>query len=938
MSVLDPVRVEELFHAAADLQGAEREDLLRLACGSDSEMRRTVGSLLAADCDPAALQSPVASTAERWARVSAIAREALEFPPGERTPFLVQACQGDAQLLLEVEERLASLQVSPIERDGLDSGTQIGSWRLIRELGRGGMGTVYLAERADGQFHQQAALKVIGVGFSDSGLIRRFLLERQILARLDHPAIARLLDGGLTSGNRPYFVLEYVDGARIDRYCQERRMSVRERLGLFLQVCGAVQYAHENLVIHCDIKPANILVASTGPAGSGHAGLHQIKLLDFGIAKLLADHVEFDAAQQTRTGRLLTLDYASPEQARGEPVNTRTDIYSLGTLLYELLAGRHPLGTSKGSMLGAARRLQETEPARPSEAAVHPPDRDVLRGDLDRIVLVAMQKDPVRRYSSVEAFAADIQRYLDGFPVSARGDSYSYRAGKFIRRNRALVAAAVLLLLIVAGSMAALVRSAAATERQRVRAERRFGEIREVARALIFDIDPVLLGIPGTTAVRKLINDRALIYLDRLSADAAGDLALERELATGYAHLATVQGMPIAANLGDEAGARSSLNKSLQLLLASIAADPGNADGVIQRVRTLQLLGQMELISGDPAAALPAHRQALEEIDVLLSRTAQPTGKMLNAGAISNLYLATNYAGNNGSASLGDPGAALPLMARARELFEQEVGIRESAPNPKFMNAYQFSNRALIEYELSSMYLLQLCRPVEARTHVERALDLLHSPGDDLTNTAIKRQLQITEVLHARILLEQGEVVRALESSASAVKLADELLRADPLNKNAQTDRIITEIVAGQAESAAGRTTTGFARIDHALTENESMLGDSAPGYIRSMLATNYLIAGAAEMAGGRFEMARQRFARAAELAGATMDRHPSDAKAKFDFSTAELGLASCVAHRGNKAAAAEHKASAAAAVRKVLDLHPDNPRAQKLMAEASTR
>jgi eukaryotic-like serine/threonine-protein kinase len=926
MFVHDPARVEEIFHAAADLQGAEREGLLCLACGSDPEMRRTVDSLLAADCHPAALLSPVASTAERWARVSAIAREALELPPAQRTSFLAQASGNDSQLLLDVEQSLASSPVSAIESDACALGTQIGSWRLIRELGHGGMGTVYLAERADGQFQQQAAVKVIGVGFSDRVVIRRFLRERQILARLDHPAIARLLDGGLTSGNRPYFVMEYVDGARIDRYCQERRLSVRERLGLFLQVCGAVQYAHRNLIVHRDIKPANILVTSAG----------QVKLLDFGIAKLLADHEELDAAQHTRTDLLLTLDYASPEQARGEPVGTATDIYSLGTVLYEMLAGLHPLGTRQGSF-ETGRRLQETEPARPSDVALHPPDRVVLRGDLDRIVLLAMQKDPARRYSSVEAFAADVQRYLDGFPVSARGDSYRYRAGKFIRRNRTLVGAAALLVVVVAGSIATLVRSNAATDRQRVRAERRFGEIREVARALIFDIDPLLEGIPGTTAVRKLINGRALTYLDRLSADAAGDVALERELATGYAHLATVQGTPVNANLGDEAGARSSLNKSLLLLGASLAADPGNADGIIQRVRTLELLGQMELLSGDPAAALPANRQGLQEIEALLSRTAHPTGKMLNATANSNLGLATNYAGNLGYGGLGDPGAAIPLMVRARELFEQEGRIRERLPNPKRMNMYRFSNPAFIELELSSVCLLQLCRLAEARAHAERALDLLNSPGDDLTNAEIRRKLQLTEVLHARILLEQGEVEKAVKSSASAVKVAEALLRADPLNTIARTDRITAEIVAGWAETAAGKT-SGYARMESALQENESMLGDSAPAYIRSMLTTNSLTAGTAEIAGGRYEAAWRHFARAAEFAGAAMEKHPSDVKAKFDFASVQIGLARCLARRGKTTAAAEHKALAAAVARKVLGLHPNNPRAQELLSEASTR
>ena len=921
----DPIRAEELFHAAADLHGAEREGFLRQACGANAVLRTTLDSLLAADQAPGCLLSPVAPTAERWAQVSVIAQKALDLPFPEREPFLSQACWNDPGLLVAVEQRLTSLPTPATGNHACVPGTQVGSWRLVRELGRGGMGTVYLAERADGQFQQQAAVKVIGVGFPDGGPIRRFLRERQILARLDHPAIARLIDGGLTSGNRPYFVMEYVDGARIDRYCQNRNLSIRERLGLFLQVCGAVQYAHRNLIIHRDIKPANILVTSGG----------KVKLLDFGIAKLFAGE-EFDEAQHTRTDLLLTLGYASPEQARGEPVGTATDIYSLGTVLYEMLAGLHPLGTRLGAF-ETGRRLQETEPARPSDVALRPPDRDVLRGDLDRIVLLAMQKDPARRYSSVEAFAADVQRYLDGFPVSARGDSYGYRGGKFIRRNRTFVGAAALLVVILTGSIATLVQSNAATNRQRERAERRFGEIREVARALIFDIDPLLEGISGTTSVRKLINGRALIYLDRLSADAAGDVALQRELATGYARLATVQGTPVYANLGDEPGARSSLNKSLQLLNASLAADPGNADGVIQLVRTLELLGQMELLSGDPAAALPSNRRSLQESEALLSRTAHPTGKMLNATANSNLGLATNYAGNMGFASLGDPGAAVPLLVRARELFEQEGRVRNGLPNPKRMNMYQFSNPAFIELELSSVYLLQLCRPAEARAHGERALDLLKSPGDDLTNAEIRRKFLLTEVLLARILLEQGAVEKAVESSASAVKLAEVLLRADPLNIIARTDRITAEIVAGWAETAAGKP-TGYVRMESALAENESLLGDSAPGYIRYMLTTNYLIAAPAEIAGGRYEVARRYFARAAEFASAAIKRHPSDSTAKFDFSTAELGLASCMAQRGNQAAAAEYRALAAAASRKVLDLHPDNPRGQKILAEASTR
>jgi len=600
-----------------------------------------------------------------------------------------------------------------------------------------------------------------------------------------------------------------------------------------------------------------------------------VKLLDFGIAKILADHEELDADQHTRTGLLLTLDYASPEQARGDPVGTRTDIYSLGTLLYELLAGQHPLGTSKSSLIETARRLQETEPERPSETAVHLPDRQILKGDLDRIVSVAMQKDPARRYPSVEAFAADIQRYLDGYPVLARGDSYRYRAGKFIRRHRTFVAAAALLILIVAGGIAALLHSAAATERQRVRAERRFGEIREVARALIFDIDPVLEGIPGTTSVRKLINDRALTYLDRLSADAAGDAALERELANGYVRLGTVQGTSSLANLGDEAGARSSFNKSLQLLQLAIAADPGNSDGIVQRVRTLDALGQMELMSGDPADAIP-------------------------------------------------------LMIRARELFEKVSIVVESDPNTSG-RTYRFLNQAVAELELSGVDLLQLDRPDEAKVHVQLALNLLHSPGNDLTNSEIKRLLETVEAFRTRILLEQGDVASALELSASVLKMSDALVRADPVNQEVSGDHIIAEIQAGQAQTAAGQTMAGFALIDQALQENERMASGPAPDYLRSLLVTNCLIAGGAEFGAGRFRLAAHRFSRAAELARASVERHPSDVKAKFDLLSAEMGLARCFAHDGNTVGSAEHRSLAIAAAQKVFDLQAANPMARKL-------
>ncbi|HEV7502973.1 MAG TPA: serine/threonine-protein kinase, partial [Vicinamibacteria bacterium] len=311
----------------------------------------------------------------------------------------------------------------------------IGRYRILRELGQGGMGVVYLAERADATFEKKAAIKVVHGGLASGVLKERFRHERRILATLDHPNIARLLDGGTTRDGLPYFVMEYVDGVPVDAYCETPPLPVRTRLALFLQICAAVQYAHQHLVIHRDLKASNVLVTAGGTP----------KLLDFGIAKL----VEPGALPQdeTRTGlRALSLQAASPEQVRGEPMAVTSDVYSLGVLLYRLLAGRSPYGPDRGSDPELLRAIFDDVPVRPSLVA--PPERRrELRGDLDWIVLKALRKEPARRYGSVEQLSDDISRHLTGRPVLAGPDSWQYRARKFVARNRTLIAAGVLLAL-----------------------------------------------------------------------------------------------------------------------------------------------------------------------------------------------------------------------------------------------------------------------------------------------------------------------------------------------------------------------------------------------------------------------------------------------------------------------------------------------------------
>lgn len=399
------------------------------------------------------------SSADRWARLDELFYAASDMAEADRAIFVAKACGDDSDLRDELEallrasaythgflEKPLSEAARNVVSGANPAGKVIGRYRVIRELGEGGMGRVYLAVRADEQYQQQVAIKIMHAGLGPSHtMLLRFRTERQILANLQHPNIARLLDGGVTEDGLPYLVMEYVDGIPIHKYCAGR--SIEERLGLFRTVCSAVEYAHANLVVHRDLKPLNILVTANGTP----------KLLDFGIAKLLdPNFAGVPAGQRTyATERLMTPEYASPEQILGEPVTTATDVYALGTLLYELLAGTQPFATQKLSPLAFARFITEVDPEPPSAAAARNPavgsaELRQLRGDLDNVVRTAMRKEPARRYASVALFSADVGAYLDGYPLLAGADSWRYRAGKFLRRHKrgVTVAAAVAALLI----------------------------------------------------------------------------------------------------------------------------------------------------------------------------------------------------------------------------------------------------------------------------------------------------------------------------------------------------------------------------------------------------------------------------------------------------------------------------------------------------------
>lgn len=539
--------------------------------------------------------------------IESLFHAALALPPDRIDAFLDERCAGDQSLQRQLNALLASHRqagqfietplVQPKEGVFDEPGADrlidqiIGHYRILQRLGEGGMGVVYLAQRADQHYEKRVAIKLIKRGMDTDSVLRHFHTERQILATFDHPNIARLLDGGATADGLPYFVMEHVEGVPIDAYCHAHELSITQRLQLFREVCGAVSYAHRHAVIHRDLKPSNILVGSNGVP----------KLLDFGIAKVLQPGEQRESILTMIGLRLMTPDYASPEQVRGEPLTTASDVYSLGVVLYRLLTGSQPYELPRASA-DISRAITATEPRKPSAAvtligsaaasAAEPAPWSAdgsaerwargLRGDLDNIVLMALRKEPARRYQSVEQFSEDIRRHLETLPVLARKDTLGYRGGKFVQRNRvATVAAAIVAVSLLGGIIATTWQAQKAREQEAIakaektRAVRRFNDVRRLAHSVLFDYYDAIKDLSGATAARERLVKDALTYLDSLAGEATGDVALQRELAAAYDRVGDVRGAVYStASLGDATGAMDSYSKALAIREAMVAADP----------------------------------------------------------------------------------------------------------------------------------------------------------------------------------------------------------------------------------------------------------------------------------------------------------------------------------------------------------------------------
>ncbi len=723
---------------------------------------------------------------ERWHHIDSILRECLDHDPAGRQQILDRACEGDHGLRQEVEKLLAfddhgathvisvavqaaaagwQTSVPPARGLGLAEGDRIGAYRIVREIGRGGMGTVYLAERDDQHFHKQVAIKLVTRGMDTAALLDRFRRERQILARLEHPYIARLLDGGTAPDGRPYLVMEYVEGRPIAAYAAEHRLGTRRLIELFVKVCAAVHCAHQNLVVHRDLKPGNILVDSHGSP----------RLLDFGIAKLLGPD---DTAQWTITqgGRLLTPDYASPEQVRGGPITTGSDIYSLGAILYELLAGVRPHRLRDYTAIEIERAVCQDDPVRPStaarqEAAEHPGTAPpALSADLDNIVLMAMQKDPARRYGSAAEFSDDLQRFLDGLPVRARQDTVFYRTAKFIRRHRALVAAAVLLVASLTGGIAISSVQAHRARLERQRAEQRLSQIVDLANRALIDVHTSIETLPGATGARRRLLEITVSYLDQLASDSGHDARVQLALASAYTGVGEVKGYPGRPNIGDAAGALQAYRKADAILSALAGHEGDNAAYLLRSAQVCDGTSSILYILGKPDESLSEARRGLNFITALLAREpGNLEGRKMSARLDSALLEVLHER---------DPAAADRYLSDRMPAYQKLLDEYPKDPDVLFILARAHSHAGI-----TSTLQHQVER---SRQEYSAAIDLLHR----------ELELRPFDVIVQRELMKNYSHLADVTSSPEersaylhkAVAAAESLSAGDPANQMARVE------------------------------------------------------------------------------------------------------------------------------------------------------
>ena len=892
-------------------------------------------------------------TPERWRRVSELFDAALRLPSAERAAHLANVCGDDVALQREVQSLLDSDdQASRFLRDATIApprelvsdltGRRIGPWLVRRRLATGGMGSVWLGDRADEQFSKTVAIKVIKRGMDTEAIVRRFHHERQVLAGLDHPYVARLLDGGATDDGLPYLVMEYVEGVPIDEYCDEQMLAVNDRVRLFRKVCEAVQFAHRNLIVHRDLKPGNILVTADGTP----------KLLDFGIAKVLhAPDALTRSLTMTEPGAApMTPEYASPEQIRGNAVTTQSDVYALGVILYELLCGQRPHITGDRGLTELQRAICDDEPRRPStviERAVEIHAADVsirrdayavstarrvdprrlrrrLSGDLDTIVLMALRKEPTRRYASVEQFSEDLRRHLAGLPVIARADTIGYRASKFLRRHAVPVSLLTALVVSLATFAGVTAWQAAALERQRsaaVAASEKATAAGEVAqrerdrarvaaakseniaaylRNMLAGIDPDTARDRDTTILREILADAEKSIDQRLADQPEVRAAIHYTIGETYRKIGRFadarRNLEASLQLHKQLAGERSLDVAMTLAeLASLARDEGDYDKALPM--TKQALDLLRQSLDDDSSELAAQKGNLAL--VLLD-----TGDLTGAERLFREALATQrrLLGEDAPLVLGAENNLALLLKRigkfddARELYQSAIdGARRSfgTMSPR-LALYQANLAALQESldeadaaEQNYRAAIAIQREVFKQGHGDLAVSL-DNLGRLLASRGRPREAEplVREALamfrkdvgddHPDVLFCMANlagVLRALGQPTEAERLAR--IAYDGVRKQLGDEHPQTAMI-GQALASAlrelGRHDEALTLMRASLKLARAQLGDKHPYVVQTMRATAIVLA-----AMGDHAAARQMLDEAARLGEAILK--PDDAR-----------------------------------------------------------
>ncbi|MFN7920219.1 MAG: serine/threonine-protein kinase [Bryobacteraceae bacterium] len=776
-------------------------------------------------------------TPVEWQEVKRIVGEALVREEPEREAFLSSALADRPDLRDEVE---SLIEASREAEDFLEApadpliGTRLGPYMVEECVGSGGMGSVYLATRRDGEFTMRVAIKVVKRGMDTDGIVRRFRSERQILARLSHPNIARLFDGGVTRDGRPYFVMEAVEGKRIDEAARD--LPLDKKLDLFRSVCEAVQYAHAHLVIHGDIKAGNILVTPEGIP----------KLLDFGIARLTETDPE-----QTETANTMppafTPEYSSPEQLRGQALSTSSDVYSLGVLLCELLCGRRPWQFEFPHPEHILRTITEHEPALPSKVS----GDSRLRGDLDNIVRRAVQADVERRYRSVEQLSEDIRRHREGLPVTARPDTFLYRTTKFAYRNRLAVAAGITTVAALGIGLGIATVEARRAIRQQTRAEARFNDVRTLAMS-VFEVEKDLAQLRDSTPIRRRLLDHVAQYLEKINERADDDPTLLNDIAQAYQKLGDVQGRPNVSNVGNPNQALESYGKALKIRAVLYARFPADkVQTMAYSEGCVRYAGLLNVMS-DHAKALEWNRKAVELRQQLLQ--ADPANHDLQRSATDALL-------SLGS-TLSLMGDWPAVLDNRRQVYESYKKLA-SDPNSDVdaiglgLAARRYAG---ILFETgnvkSAIPLFRESLAIETRL-------MQRKPG----NREQRITLAMAQNVLAYALTESGDHAGAIPVARQSVQNHEECVAFDPRDFRARNLLSTALTTLGNAQIRAGQPKPGAVTLDRSRVMREEMYHESpANAGVRGQVAEIYSSLGDAARAMGNKPGAIEWYRRAGDM------------------------------------------------------------------------